>query len=44
MSRTFARAANAVAFATGRPSTFIMCCLLVIVWAATGPMFHFSDT
>jgi low affinity Fe/Cu permease len=44
MSRIFSRAANAVAFATGRPFTFILCCLLVIVWAATGPMFHFSDT
>lgn len=44
MSRLFARAANAVAFATGRPSTFLLCCMLVLVWAATGPMFHFSDT
>ena len=44
MSRIFARAANAVAYATGRPSTFMLCCLLVVVWAATGPMFHFSDT
>ncbi|HEY1752976.1 MAG TPA: low affinity iron permease family protein [Caulobacteraceae bacterium] len=28
----------------GRPLTFLACCLLVIVWAATGPIFHFSDT
>ena len=26
------------------PFTFMLCCLLVVVWAATGPMFHFSDT
>ncbi len=44
MSRAFARAANAVAYATGRPLTFVLCCLLVVVWAATGPMFRFSDT
>ena len=44
MSRIFARVANSVAYATGRPFTFMLCCLLVIVWAATGPMFHFSDT
>jgi len=40
----FARTANAVAHASGRPSTFALCCLVVIVWAASGPMFHYSDT
>jgi len=44
MDRVFSRLANAVARATGRPVTFLLCCLLVIVWALTGPMFHFSDT
>ena len=44
MSKVFARAANAVAHATGRPATFIFCCMMVVVWAATGPAFHFSDT
>ena len=28
----------------GRPLTFLLCCLLVLVWAASGPFFHFSDT
>jgi len=28
----------------GRPLAFIICALLVVVWAVTGPMFHFSDT
>jgi low affinity Fe/Cu permease len=28
----------------GRPLTFLICCLLVIIWAASGPFFHFSDT
>jgi low affinity Fe/Cu permease len=40
----FGRAANAVAHATGRPVTFAFCCLIVIVWAVTGPVFHYSDT
>jgi low affinity Fe/Cu permease len=44
LNRIFARAANAVAYATGRPITFIVCCLAVIVWGATGPTFHYSDT
>src|ERR1700742_524946 len=40
----FARMANAVARLSGRPATFILCCGLVIVWAVTGPFFHYSDT
>ncbi len=44
MTRLFAQAANGVAYATGRPLTFVLSCLTVLVWAAAGPMFHFSDT
>jgi len=44
MNRLFAQAANKVAHATGRPITFMFCCALVLIWSATGPMFHFSDT
>ena len=40
----FARTANAVARITGKPATFAVCCLLIVVWAATGPLFHYSDT
>jgi low affinity Fe/Cu permease len=40
----FEGAANVIARAMGRPLTFMFCCLLVLVWAATGPVFHFSDT
>ncbi len=28
----------------GHASTFVLACLIVIVWAASGPLFHFSDT
>jgi low affinity Fe/Cu permease len=44
MEEMFEKAANVIARAMGRPLTFMLCCLLVLVWAATGPMFHFSDT
>jgi low affinity Fe/Cu permease len=44
VSRTFANAATATAHAAGKPVTFILCCLIVLVWAAAGPMFGFSDT
>src|SRR5580698_4286740 len=44
METYFERAANAISRAMGRPLAFILCVLLVVVWAASGPVFHFSDT
>lgn len=41
---TFTRIANAVAHAVGMPAAFIACCLVVLVWAVSGPLFGFSDT
>jgi low affinity Fe/Cu permease len=41
---TFTRIANVVAHAAGIPATFIACCLIILVWAASGPLFGFSDT
>src|SRR6201996_5067839 len=43
-SRAFTDVAGAVSTWTGRPSAFLGCCLIVVVWAATGPMAHYSDT
>jgi low affinity Fe/Cu permease len=40
----FSKAATAVAHVTGRPVVFALCCLLVVAWAASGPLFGFSDT
>ena len=40
----FARMANGVAHASGKPVTFILCCIVVVVWAVSGPVFHYSDT
>lgn len=30
--------------ATGRPVTFVLAVLVVVVWAVTGPLFDWSDT
>lgn len=44
VSRAFTDFAGAVSKWTGRPLAFILCCSLVILWAASGPLFGFSDT
>src|SRR4051794_12817645 len=44
LSQAFSQAASATSRFTGKPSAFLTCCLIVIVWAVTGPMFHYSDT
>jgi low affinity Fe/Cu permease len=44
MDALFEKIANVIARAMGRPLTFLICCVLVLVWAGTGPVFHFSDT
>jgi low affinity Fe/Cu permease len=44
MEKLFNRFASATAKVAGRPWTFILCLLLVAVWAATGPVFKFSET
>ena len=40
----FDRLSNHVTRATGSPAAFILALLTIIVWAITGPIFHFSDT
>jgi low affinity Fe/Cu permease len=40
----FSRMSNEVARLTGKPVTFAICCLTIVVWAATGPLFRYSDT
>jgi low affinity Fe/Cu permease len=44
MLALFNHLANMTARAAGRPLTFILCCLIIIVWAVSGPIFGFSDT
>ena len=40
----FGRVAKSTARVTGRPMTFAVAVLIVLAWAATGPVFHYSDT
>jgi low affinity Fe/Cu permease len=40
----FSRFAKWTARATGRPATFMLAVLIIIVWAVSGPLFGFSDT
>ena len=44
MERLFARFANAAAHAAGHPVAFLLCVALVVIWAASGPFFGFSET
>lgn len=40
----FTRFAKKTSTFTGKPATFIIAVLVIVVWAVTGPFFHFSDT
>ena len=42
--KAFTTVSSKVARATGKPITFLASVLIVIVWAATGPLFRYSDT
>jgi low affinity Fe/Cu permease len=43
-SKWFSNFASYLSTMTGRPGTFAVAVSLVIVWAITGPFFHYSDT
>ncbi|HNB89322.1 MAG TPA: low affinity iron permease family protein, partial [Plasticicumulans sp.] len=40
----FTRFASATARCSGRPVTFALAFLIIVVWGVTGPLFHYSDT
>jgi low affinity Fe/Cu permease len=44
IDKTFAAFANRTSQAAGSPWTFCVCLLLVVGWAASGPVFKFSET
>lgn len=44
MSKLFTRIASTISHASGRPVTFILALVFVIVWAVTGPVFDYSET
>jgi len=44
MKELFRKFAQTTSQAVGSSWTFILAVLIVVVWAATGPLFHYSDT
>jgi low affinity Fe/Cu permease len=44
MQGIFSRLAQWTGAQLGKPHTFVLACLTVVVWAATGPLFSYSDT
>ena len=44
LSRVFIVFSNQVAHLAGRPISFVLCCIIIVVWAVSGPIFHYSDT
>ncbi|WP_442581934.1 low affinity iron permease family protein [Mesorhizobium sp. ASY16-5R] len=44
MEKHFTKIANNVAYAAGKPITFVACCAIIVLWAVTGPLMGFSDT
>jgi len=44
MNRLFTNIASVISTYAGKAITFVGAILIIVVWAVTGPMFHFSDT
>lgn len=40
----YANLAKTIARLSGRSSTFLLACLVILAWMVTGPLFDFSDT
>jgi low affinity Fe/Cu permease len=44
MRRFFNWFATRTSTAAGQPLTFVIALMVILVWAVTGPIFHYSDT
>jgi len=44
MRKLFRRFAESTSRQAGKPLAFILAVALVVVWACTGPLFHYGDT
>lgn len=42
--KTFDKFSNKITRVTGTPWAFGIAALIVVIWAVTGPLFHYSDT
>src|SRR4051812_41076822 len=44
MRKFFNLCATKISTAAGQPLTFIVALAVIVIWAVTGPLFHYSDT
>lgn len=44
VSGWFGHLASKTAYLTGKPATFLLALLIVVLWGVTGPLFRYSDT
>jgi low affinity Fe/Cu permease len=44
LSAFFDKMATSITKAAGKPAAFLIAVLIIIIWAAAGPVFHYSDT
>ena len=44
MDQYFTRIATRISWVAGQPATFSLAFLCILIWAATGPLFGYSDT
>jgi low affinity Fe/Cu permease len=44
LHKSFSEFAQRTSHATGQPLAFLLAVAVVLVWALTGPLFHYSDT
>jgi low affinity Fe/Cu permease len=44
VDKFFTTCATRIATAAGQPLTFTLALLVILTWAVTGPVFHYSDT
>ncbi|WBO21311.1 low affinity iron permease family protein [Sphingomonas abietis] len=44
MDRFFTKMAGGMAAFAGQPLAFVIALALIMIWAVTGPIFHYSDT
>ena len=44
MTHVFERFSGRTAYLAGQPQAFALAAFIIVVWAVTGPLFHWSDT
>jgi low affinity Fe/Cu permease len=44
MEKWFSQISKSISVGAGRPATFIAATAIIVIWALSGPMFHYSNT